>query len=96
MSLDEAIAGLVAELSTRAERGDTSRGSSFASAANHQFERCECSYADRAYGWQEYIAVGTNGRLVVAINLNHGRHFGKITIGANGYHTRRNRQPACR
>jgi hypothetical protein len=96
MNLDEAIAALLAEMSG-AYRGNTATPGhlNYEAAVGFTFQRCNCSYADREYGWHEYIAVGTEGRQVVALNLHRGKYFRRVTVGTNGFHRWPNRPPAC-
>jgi hypothetical protein len=94
MNIEEAIQALLGERQgTLRGRTATPRHQYYELASPFQFQRCQCTYDDRDYGWHEYIAIGSGGSgnhpLVVALNLKRGRHFLTVSCGPKGYHTYR-------
>ena len=86
MRIDEAVSVLRAEPAFRSIGKTATRGHPrYQTAMRLNFERCDCSYADDAYGWHEYIASEQSGgnRIVVALWLIRG----VIAISSRGYHT---------
>ena len=85
MRIEEVIKALKAEPSFQKIGKTALRNHPFyQSALRLDFQRCDCSCADDADGWHEYIAAGQNGRpWVVALRLAHG----VITISQRERHT---------
>lgn len=84
MRIEEVIKALKAEASFQKTGKTALRGNPhYQRALRLDFQRCDSSYADDAYGWHEYFAAGQNGKLwVVALRLAGG----VITISQREIH----------